>query len=47
MGKGEKSPFLTMFSKGLLSCLKLECCGKGLTHSHTMTPLNAPGKQAF
>ena len=21
--------------------------GKGLTHSHTMTPFDAPGKQAF
>ena len=21
--------------------------GKGLTHSHTMTPVDAPGKQAF
>ena len=27
--------------------LKTGLCGKRLTHSHTVTPLDAPGKQAF
>ena len=26
---------------------KMQSCDKGLTHSHTMTPFDAPGKQAF
>ena len=26
---------------------KFCCLGRGLTHSHTMTPFDAPGKQAF
>ena len=26
---------------------KVSLCGNGLTHSHTMTPVDAPGKQAF
>ena len=32
------------FSQG---CLKSGLCGKWLTHSHTVTPFDAPGKQAF
>ena len=27
--------------------LKSGLCGNELTHSHTMTPFDAPGKQAF
>ena len=26
---------------------KVSLCGNGLTHSHTMTPFDVPGKQAF
>ena len=42
------STFLQCFRKNTLSrLLKVGLCGKGLTHSHTMTTFDAPGKQAF
>ena len=45
------SPFPTVFSKaGLLLSQDGVVKGKSLfplTHSHTMTPFDAPGKQAF
>ena len=42
------SPFSTVFSKDLLQTNKNQgLFGKGLTHSHTMTPFDAPGKQPF
>ena len=31
----------------LHTCKNQGLFGKGLTHSHTMTPFDAPGKQAF
>ena len=43
------SPFPTVFSKDLY-CRHIKtraCLENGLTHSHTMTPFDAPGKQAF
>ena len=46
------SPFVHIF--GIISLFavelevpKISISGKGLTHSHTMTPFDAPGKQAF
>ena len=41
--------FPAKFSTGLLlqGRLNMGLCGKGLTHSHTMTPFDTPGKQAF
>ena len=40
--------FHTDFTRLLSQCCeKSELCGKELTHSHTMTPFDAPGKQAF
>ena len=42
------SPFSTLFSKDLLQAHKNQgLFGKGITHSHTITPFDAPGKQAF
>ena len=43
------SPFPTMFSTALFfkAVKNLESSVKELTHSHTMTPFDAPGKQAF
>ena len=53
------SPFPTVFSKGLFprGVKRCHCVGMGemnlldgvylLTHSHTMTPFDAPGKQGF
>ena len=38
------SPFPTIFSKGFV---RKGTQNSGLTHSHTMTPFDAPGKQAF
>ena len=54
VGKGEiacHEQFLLIpqcFQKTLLQTRKNQgLFGKGLTHSHTMTPFDAPGKQAF
>ena len=33
--------------KGEIACYNEALCGYGLTHYHTMTPFDAPGKQAF
>ena len=39
---------LTMFSKATdLAVQNVAMCGNGLIHSHTMTPFDAPEKQAF
>ena len=53
----EKEKLLIMsnfsFSNSVFKRLILQTCKnkhlfvKGLTHSHTMTPFDAPGKQAF
>ena len=39
----------TMFSKGFFFrvVIKMGLCGKELTHSHTKTPFDASGKEAF
>ena len=53
VGKKENAvyqPFLIfpLFSKAFFTrVVKSLDHGKGLTHSHTMTPFDAPGKQAF
>ena len=39
-----------LFGKGLMMCMdhfKISLFGKELTHSHTITPFDAPRKQAF
>ena len=42
------SPFPTMFSKGFFPrVVKSRDCAVKTTHSHTMTPFDASGKQAF
>ena len=46
------SPFVHIFDIMSLFAAELEeakirISGKGLTHFHTMTPFDAPGKQAF
>ena len=43
------SPFPTVFFKGLVMQTRKNqgLFGKELTYSHTMTPFDAPGKQAF
>ena len=46
------SPFVHIFDIMSLFAAELEeskigISGKGLTHSHTMTPFDATGKQAF
>ena len=46
MGKGEITPFPTVFSLDLYF-KNQGLSGIRLTHSHTMTPFDAPGKQAF
>ena len=39
------SPFVRIFD--IISLFSAGISGKGLTHSHTMTPFDTPGKQAF
>ena len=51
-GTDNCTPFVHIFDIILLFAVELEASkigisGKGLTHSHTMTPFDAPGKQAF
>ena len=43
VGKGQNDGFQHF----LLFPQVFKLCGKGLTHSNTMTPFDAPGKQAF
>ena len=39
--------FVTIYNCHLQTQTLHLLCGKGLTHSHTMAPFDAPGKQAF